>query len=132
MRRMRRSSYGRGLALGLVLGALALPASAGSSGGPGTGSQVSLDKQDYVDPHNHLTGILPAESFANMPVFIQSFSSDAKIDEKDLQKLYGVLISWQEKTGSQLGDRPYTPEQRYGLGGRGTIVVYPQPGSKVE
>jgi len=88
----------------------------------------------YFDPHNHITGILPAHSFANLPKFIASFSDPSKhIDKADLEELYAVLQKWYtEGPGKGLGDQLYSPIQRYGLGGRATLVVYKTPASEDE
>jgi hypothetical protein len=113
--------------LGVVLvGSLAV----GSTASPAARNEPV---RAYFDPHNHITGILPAEAFANLPKFIEGFSNpNAHIDEADLKKLHDVLQKWYEEKGKQLGDQLYTPspEQRYGLGGRAALVVYKEAKTK--
>jgi hypothetical protein len=82
----------------------------------------------YFDAHNHFTGILPYEAYANLPAFIASFSNTSKpVSDGDRLGLYTYLADvWYPTVGAALDDKLFSPPdgQRFALGARAAIVVY--------
>jgi hypothetical protein len=84
--------------------------------------------QVYFDAHNHFTGILPYDAYANLPAFIAHFSNPhAGPTLGDKRALYRYLADvWYPRAGAALGDRPFSPPdgQRFALGARAALLVY--------
>jgi hypothetical protein len=82
----------------------------------------------YFDAHNHITGILPYQAYANLPAYVAEFSDPKRtIGVADRLALYRYLADvWYPKEGAALDDRLFSPadNQRFALGARAAIVVY--------
>ncbi|HVA33773.1 MAG TPA: hypothetical protein VNG31_06460 [Candidatus Baltobacteraceae bacterium] len=87
--------------------------------------------QTYFDAHNHFTGILPYQAYANLPAFIKNFSDPhAGPTLSDRLALYRYLRDvWYATEGTALGDRLFSPPegQRFAFGARAALVVYRRP-----
>lgn len=82
----------------------------------------------YFDAHNHFTGILPYQAYANLPAYVAHFAdphAGPTLDDKRAL-LHDLAATWYPQRGAALGDRPFSPPdgQRFGLGARATLVVY--------
>lgn len=82
----------------------------------------------YFDAHNHITGILPYEAYANLPAFIEKFSNPNEIvSVNDRLALYRYLADvWYSSKHAELDDKLFSPAdgQRFALGARAALVVY--------
>lgn len=83
----------------------------------------------YFDPHTHVTGVLPYQAYADLPAFIRSLADPAvTVTQADKLALFRYLSqTWYPQTGAALGNRAFAPAegQRFSLGARATLVVYP-------
>lgn len=82
----------------------------------------------YFDAHNHFTGILPYQAYANLPAYVAHYSKPGVAPSPgDRLALFRYLTNdWYPKEGVALGDRPFSPPdgQRFGLGARAALVVF--------
>lgn len=82
----------------------------------------------YFDAHNHLSGILPYQAYANLPAYVASFSDSKRgVGVADRLALFRYLADeWYAKEGAALDGRLFSPAggQRFALGARAAIVVY--------
>jgi hypothetical protein len=82
----------------------------------------------YFDAHNHITGILPYEAYANLPAYVAEFSDPKRsVAFEDRLALYRYLADvWYPAQGAALDDRLFSPaeSQRFALGARAAIVIY--------
>jgi hypothetical protein len=88
---------------------------------------VALFAVSYFDAHNHISGILPYEAYANLPAYIAEFSNrNERVGFDDRLALYRYLADvWYPSQEAALDDRLFSPAdgQRYALGARGTLEV---------
>ena len=89
---------------------------------------VVLFATSFFDAHNHFTGILPFQAYANLSAYIASFSAPKRaVDYGDRLALYKYLVdTWYPSQGTQLDDKVFSPAdgQRFALGARAALVVY--------
>ncbi len=82
----------------------------------------------YFDAHNHITGVLPYQAYANLPAYIHGLSAPGHpVGFDDRLALYRYLDdTWYRQRGAALDDRLFSPAdgQRFALGARGALVVY--------
>ncbi len=82
----------------------------------------------YFDAHNHITGVLPYQAYANLPAFIATLSDPrAQVGYGDRLALYRYLADvWYPPKEGELGDALFSPAdgQRFALGARAALVVY--------
>ncbi len=82
----------------------------------------------YFDAHNHITGILPYQAYANLPSFIASLSNQREtVSAEDRLALYRYLDdTWYTSRGTALDDKLFSPAdgQRFALGARAALVIY--------
>ncbi|HKE35969.1 MAG TPA: hypothetical protein VKB39_00965, partial [Candidatus Baltobacteraceae bacterium] len=74
----------------------------------------------YFDAHNHFTGILPYQAYANLPAYVAHFADPRvapALDDRRALLRYLETI-WYPQHGAALGDRPFSPPdgQRFALG----------------
>lgn len=86
---------------------------------------------EYFDPHNHLSGILPYQAYANLPAYIAMEEGNGPgVTEADKEALYTYLKeTWSMPQKAQSSDSIYTPGTRIGLGSRATLELYPVLGT---
>ncbi|HZY98294.1 MAG TPA: hypothetical protein VFE36_01840 [Candidatus Baltobacteraceae bacterium] len=82
----------------------------------------------YFDAHNHFTGILPFQAYANLPAYVAHFANPhagPALDDRRALLRYLETV-WYPQQGAALGDRPSSPPdgQRFALGARATLVVF--------
>jgi hypothetical protein len=82
----------------------------------------------YFDAHNHITGILPYQAYANLPAFIATFTNPREqVTYDDRLALYHYLANvWYPSVQDSLDDKLFSPAdgQRFALGARAALVVY--------
>ncbi len=82
----------------------------------------------YFDAHNHITGILPYQAYANLPAYIATLSDPrARVSYEDRLALYRYLADvWYPSKRDELGETLFSPAdgQRFALGARAALVVY--------
>src|SRR5579863_5969775 len=82
----------------------------------------------YFDAHNHITGILPYDAYADLPAFISSLTNPQKqVPIENRLALYDYLANtWYPSKGAALDDERFSPAdgQRFALGARAALVVY--------
>jgi hypothetical protein len=82
----------------------------------------------YFDAHNHFTGILPYQAYANLPAFVAQFAKPgAGPSAADRRSLLRYLAgTWYPQTGTALDDRPFSPpdNQRFALGARAALALF--------
>lgn len=82
----------------------------------------------YFDAHNHITGVLPYQAYADLPAFIRGIADSRQtVTTEDRLALYGYLANtWYTSKGAALGDTLFSPAdgQRFALGARAALVVY--------
>jgi hypothetical protein len=76
----------------------------------------------YFDAHNHVTGVLPYQAYANLPAFIASLSNPReRVSYDDRLALYKFLDEvWYPSKQAALDDKFFSPAdgQRFALGAR--------------
>lgn len=80
----------------------------------------------YFDAHNHFTGILPYQAYADLPAYIAAFSDPKRnVGVADRLKLYNYLTYWYDATGSKLDLRLFSPAdgQRFAFGARAALFI---------
>lgn len=80
----------------------------------------------YFDAHNHFTGILPYQAYADLPAYIAAFSDEKRsVGVADRLELYKYLARWYDAKGSELDDRLFSPAdgQRFALGARTALFI---------
>lgn len=99
--------------------------------GAAGGTPPAQREVEYFDPHNHLSGILPYEAYANLPAYIAMEEGNGPaVTEADKEALYTYLKqTWSMTQKAQSSDSTYTPLTRIGLGSRATLELYPVPGT---
>jgi hypothetical protein len=84
----------------------------------------------YFDAHNHVTGVLPYQAYANLPAFIASLSNPReRVSYDDRLALYKFLDEvWYPSKQAALDDKIFSPAdgQRFALGARAALVLYHQ------
>jgi hypothetical protein len=82
----------------------------------------------YFDAHNHISGVLPYQAYANLPAFIAQRSNErATISYDDRLSLYRYLDDvWYASQGKALDDKLFSPAdgQRFALGARAALALY--------
>ncbi|MGH8225634.1 MAG: hypothetical protein ACRER1_05740, partial [Gammaproteobacteria bacterium] len=81
----------------------------------------------YFDPHNHLSGVLPWQAYADLPAYIQKLEGRGDgVSDADERALYAWLDeTWYPAHRADLDDKPFATDQRYALGARATLELYP-------
>ncbi|HET7929828.1 MAG TPA: hypothetical protein VFL63_00340 [Rhodanobacteraceae bacterium] len=85
----------------------------------------------YFDPHSHMGGVLPWQAYVDLPAFIGKLEGRGSgVSEADKLRFYVWLDdSWYASHRAALGGRPFSSDQRYGLGVQATLaVIAPHPG----
>jgi hypothetical protein len=89
---------------------------------------VALFAVSYFDAHNHISGILPYEAYANLPAYIAGFSNrNESVGFDDRLALYRYLADvWYPSQQAALDDRLFSPAdgQRFALGARGALEAH--------
>ncbi len=82
----------------------------------------------YFDAHNHITGVLPYQAYANLPAFVAGIAGGTqRVSYEDRLALYRYLADvWYPANGAPLGNALFSPAdgQRFALGARAALVVY--------
>jgi hypothetical protein len=82
----------------------------------------------YFDAHNHFTGVLPYQAYADLPAFIRSLVHPSQpVAFSDRLALYRYLRNvWYPARGAALDDRLFSPPQgqRFALGARAALIVF--------
>jgi hypothetical protein len=65
----------------------------------------------YFDAHNHITGILPYQAYANLPAFIATFTNPREqVNYDDRLALYRYLADvWYPSKQASLDDKLFSP-----------------------
>ncbi|MGH8225097.1 MAG: hypothetical protein ACRER1_02945 [Gammaproteobacteria bacterium] len=81
----------------------------------------------YFDPHNHLSGVLPWQAYADLPAYIRKLEGHGDgVSDADERALYAWLDeTWYPAHRADLDDKPFATDQRYALGARATLELYP-------
>lgn len=81
----------------------------------------------YFDPHNHLSGVLPYQAYADLPAFIAGLEGKGGgVTQADKLSFYTWLDdTWYPQHRDEFDDQPYSSGMRYGLGARATLELYP-------
>lgn len=87
----------------------------------------ALRPAGYFDPHSHLGGVLPWPAYADLPAYIAGLQGHGQgVGEADKLRFYTWLDDdWYAAHRDAFGDRPFASNQRYGLGARATLALYP-------
>lgn len=81
----------------------------------------------YYDPHNHLSGVLPYQAYADLPAYIKKLEGKGKgVARADKLAFYTWLDdTWYNQHREGFGDQPFSSGMRFGLGARATLELYP-------
>lgn len=90
---------------------------------PATATQQS----GYFDPHNHLSGVLPWPAYVNLPAYLrrQEGHGDGVADADKLAFYTWLADDWYPEHLADAGTGPFSSTQRFGLGTRATLAIYP-------
>jgi hypothetical protein len=119
MNRLRRSPWAAVCVTALA--GLLLSACASNAARPASQSQ------GYFDPHNHLSGVLPWQAYADLPAYIDKLEDKGEgVSGGDELAFYTWLDdTWYPAHRAAFDDQPFSSVMRYGLGARATLKLYP-------
>lgn len=81
----------------------------------------------YFDPHNHLSGVLPWQAYANLSAYIDKLEGEGKgVSQSDELAFYTWLDdTWYANHKDEFDDKPFSSGMRYGIGAHATLELYP-------
>lgn len=81
----------------------------------------------YFDPHSHMGGVLPWQAYADLPTFIAHLEGRGKpVGAADKLAFYTWLDEdWYAAHRKAFGAAAFASSQRFGLGARATLAVFP-------
>jgi len=84
----------------------------------------------YFDPHNHLSGVLPWPAHVSLPAYLDALQQQGSgVTAEDKRSFHTWLVDdWHAGHEQALDGRPFASDQRFGLGARAALALYPVSG----